>query len=71
MWKCTSAKAPGHSLPSGLSACSSTSAVREFSATRIRRRHELGLEGLLLAGQMQRRLDARLELAEEGLRNLT
>ena len=28
MWNCTSVKAPGHSLPSGLSACNSIRVVR-------------------------------------------
>ena len=58
MWKWTSAKAPGHSFPSGLSACSSISAVREFSASAFEVDDQLRLESLLLAGQMQRRLDA-------------
>ena len=35
MWNCTSVKAPGHSLPSGLSACNSTKAQLEQAKAQL------------------------------------
>ena len=70
MWKWTSANAPGQSLPSGIVRLQLDQGGARVFRQRIRRRHQLGLEGLLLAGQMQRRLDARRELAEKGLGNV-